>query len=129
MTTETRERASRDLAQLETPLRVPETVPEFLEVTRPAHRRRDWLVIGAVLAAVVAGIVLLIVQPWADTGWTGDWKDLITEEGASAEYTGDWKDLVTSDGAADYSGDWKDLVADDGSAASYTGDWKDTLAG
>ena len=107
-------RASRDMTQLDTTPQVPDTVHELLQLTGPSRRRRDWLVIGTVVAALVAGIVLLITQPWADTvdeGYTGDWKDMVTGATVDDGYTGDWKDMVTGASVDEgYTGDWKDMV-------------------
>jgi hypothetical protein len=122
VTTPTIETQKKDLPALETQVRVPETVPEFLEATRPRRTRRMALAL-LVTAGVVAAMVLAILRPWqaAEIEWTGDWKDLLTEE--TAAYTGDWKDLVTEETAA-YTGDWKDTITE---PAPFTGDWKDLV--
>lgn len=120
------------LAPTETPVRIPETVPEFLEATRPPTTRRGrGLVLTFVfmIAAIMIGAALLITQPWdttTDIVYIGDWKDLVTEAPAQT-YTGDWKDTIVEEPAQPYTGDWKDVVSG-ASVDTYTGDWKDTIS-
>lgn len=99
---------------LDTEVRIPETVPEFLEPTRPPTRRRTWLIATALaVAAVVVGAVLLVLRPWEEettaSTYTGDWKDSIAD--TEQIDTGDWKDSLTGTSEQVYTGDWKDSIA------------------
>lgn len=130
VTTPTTETRHTDLLPLETPVRIPETVPELLELTRPRRTRRRRMMIAMLVSiAVLAASVVAITRPWQaapEAGWTGDWKDVVAEENAVVEdttYTGDWKDTVAGETTA-YTGDWKDTITE---PAPYTGDWKDSL--
>ncbi|MDX1622205.1 MAG: hypothetical protein R3320_14505 [Nitriliruptorales bacterium] len=114
MTKTTPEKSRPDLA--ETDVRIPETVPEFLEATRaPTRPRWPMMAVWVVALALVAAAALSVIRPWGGSSdalqytpgtWSGDWKDVVISD--TTPYTGDWKDALISDTTTPYTGDWKD---------------------